>query len=367
MSNYTSESETAIICLSSGKGGMELDAIKLANLLCIRIPIVLICKENSFLNTECLAKKSIFPIETINFLSKKFSLSIIFNLRKLINKRNINNVIFFGASELKSMYFSFLGNDINVVVRHGTTKSSTKKDLLHRLVYSCVNHHVAISEHINKNVAHIFPIGNGVKIKTIYPSFPVNMDKNTKRQNNTVKILHVGRIAPGKGQIDAVKACKVLYDDDIDFQLDVIGDIDDIRYSEKLSEVVDNCEYNDKIKISPAVRNINKNYNSADILLFPSYGEGLGNVFIEALASGLICITYDNTTFPEFRKMGLYFHMVETGNLKVLSDKLLSVVSDFNNELSHVEDNLEKIKIKFSENREFNDWLKIIRINYAKS
>lgn len=354
-------SETAIICLSNGKGGMELDAIKLANLLCDKLAIVLICKEKSFLHAECLDNNSNIPIETINFLSKSFSLSIIFNLRKLIKERNISNVIFFGASELKSMFFSFLGKDLNVVVRHGTTKSSSKKDWLHRLVYSCVNNHVAISEHINKNVAHIFPIQKGVGIKTIYPSFQVNIDNKTNRDNEIFRIIHVGRIASGKGQIDAVKACKVLYDKNINFQLDIIGDIDDVRYSEKLSELVDSCEYKNNVKIIPAVRNINEIYHSADILLFPSYGEGLGNVFIEALASGLICITYNNTTFPEFEKIGFYFHMVETGNLNILSDKLLSVVLDFNSELEHIEDNIDILKIKFSEDREINGWLKIMR------
>lgn len=367
MNNIEFQSETAIICLSEGKGGMELDAIKLANLLCNKLSVVLICKENSFLHAKCLENNFEFPVETINFFSKAFSLSIIFNLKKLIKERNISNIIFFGASELKSMYFSFLGKDINVIVRHGTTKSSTKKDLLHRLVYSCVNNHVAISEHINKNVTHIFSLRKGVEVKTIYPSFPANIDNKTDRDCDTIKIIHVGRIASGKGQIDAVKACKILYDKKVNFQLDIIGDIDDVKYSEKLSEVLDVCDYKNYVKISPAVRNVDEVYNSADILLFPSYGEGLGNVFIEALASGLICISYDNTTFPEFKKMGLYFHMVETGNITLLSEKLFSIASNFNSELPHVEDNLEKIRIKFSEEREFKDWLKVLRIKYAES
>lgn len=354
------DSETAIICLSGGKGGMELDAIKLANLLCNKFPIVLICKKNSFLHTECLENNSNIPIETINFFSKAFSLSIIFNLRKLIKERNISNVIFFGASELKSMYFSFLGKDINVVVRHGTTKSSSKKDWLHRLIYSCVNNHVAISDHINKNVAHIFPIRKGVGINTIYPSFQVNIDIKTKRDSETFKIIHVGRIASGKGQVDAVKACKVLYDKKINFQLDIIGDVDDVEYSEKLSEVIDSCEYKNNVKISPAVRNINEIYNSADILLFPSYGEGLGNVFIEALASGLVCITYDNTTFPEFKKIGFYFHMVETGNTVELANKLKHVIDNYDDEFLYAKENIEKIDTCFSKNKELENWQKLL-------
>lgn len=367
MSNYESKSETAIICLSDGKGGMELDAIKLAKLLYKNLPVVLICKESSFLYATYLKKNSKFPVETIKFLSKAFSLSIIFNLRRLINKRNINNVIFFGSSELKSMYFSFLGNDVNVVVRHGTTKSSKKKGLIHRLVYSCVNNHVAISEHINKNVSEILSIRKGVKISTIYPSFPIKDIKNADRSREIFKIIHVGRIASGKGQIDAVKACEILFNKKINFQLSIIGDVDDVKYFERLSSVIEDSAYKDNIKIMPAVRNIDEIYSSVDILLFPSYGEGLGNVFIEALASGLICITYDNTIFPEFNNMGIYFYMAKTGDIISLSQKLLTVVSNFDNELPYIEQNIDILKSKFSEEREFKAWVKILRINHAES
>ena len=352
--------ETAIICLSKGKGGMEMDALKLANLLAKKLPIVLISKKDSFLHGRCLESTHLFSTETINFFSKSFSPSIIYTLRKLIAKRNINNVIFFGASELKSMYFSFLGKDINVIVRHGTTKSSSKKDWLHRLVYSCVNNHVAISKHISKNIAHIFPIRKGVGINTIYPSFQVNTYKNTNRDNEIFKIIHVGRIAPGKGQVDAVKACKILYDKKINFQLDIVGDIDEAEYSKKLSKVIDSCEYKDNVRIIPAVRNINEIYNSADILLFPSYGEGLGNVFIEALASGLICITYDNTTFPEFKKIGLYFHMVETGNTLELANKLKNVINNYDKEILYVKRNIDIINEYFSMKKELENWEKLL-------
>ena len=360
MPKYKYKPETAIICLSDGKGGMELDAIKLAKLLYKKLPVVLICKESSFLYAECLENNSKFPVETIKFLSKALSISIIFNLRRLIKKRNIKNVIFFGASELKSMYFAFIGNDINVIVRHGTTKSSKKKDLLHRAIYSCVNYHVAISEHIYKNVFEIIPMFKHTEIKTIYPSFNLLSNKAVEDSKEVLQIIHVGRIASGKGQIDAIKACAILYDNQIDFQLHIIGDIDGLEYFDELSEVVKNCPYKECISISNAVRNINDVYKSANILLFPSYGEGLGNVFLEAISAGLICITYDNTVFPEFEDMGLYFKMVKTGDVTLLSNELLVVASSLDDELSHAHDNLDKIKMKFSSDKEIVEWMSIL-------
>ncbi|MEA3373149.1 MAG: lipopolysaccharide biosynthesis protein, partial [Campylobacterota bacterium] len=117
---------------------------------------VLIAKTGHFIANEVASKRDDFFLETISFNSN-LSLSIIFGARKIIKKYDIKNVIFFGASELKSLYFSFLGLDINLIIRHGTTKSTPKKDWFHRLIYSKVNYHIAICEHLANNVKEIIP------------------------------------------------------------------------------------------------------------------------------------------------------------------------------------------------------------------
>ncbi|WP_455201290.1 hypothetical protein, partial [Kaarinaea lacus] len=135
---------TAIICLSPYSGGMEMDAIKLARLLCNDVQVTLFAKSDHYIAkyyNEHMQNSAI-SLETVDFNSA-FSYSIIRKTRKVINARQIKNVIFFGASELRSLYFAFLGYDLNVIVRHGTTKTRPKKDWLHRLIYRCVDCHVA--------------------------------------------------------------------------------------------------------------------------------------------------------------------------------------------------------------------------------
>ena len=105
---------TAIICLSPNSGGMELDAIKLAKKLSPYMHITIIAKENHFIansNADYVGCNGI-ELETIPFI---FSLSpsIIFRVRRIIQEKGIKNIIFFGASELKSLYFSFLGHLIS--------------------------------------------------------------------------------------------------------------------------------------------------------------------------------------------------------------------------------------------------------------
>ena len=161
-------SNTAIICLSPYQGGMEIDSIKLSQLLQSVSNITLIAKKDTFIEKTFRELDLKYPIsfETITFKSS-LSLSIILGVRKIIQENNIKNVIFLGASELKSLYFSFIGLDINLIIRHGTTKSSPKKDWFHKLIYSNVNYHITICEHLAKNVKFIIPFGKKTQLKII--------------------------------------------------------------------------------------------------------------------------------------------------------------------------------------------------------
>ena len=173
-----------IICLSSNFGGMELDTIKLAKKLFPYRKIVLIIKEEGFIHknfNKYFSLSDKIDLETIKFKST-LSFNIILKARDIVKKYNIRNVIFFGASELKSLYFSFLGLDINLIVRHGTTKSTPKKDWFHKLIYSRINYHVCISKHIQKNIEYIIPFGKHTKSILIYPSIEIPNFKKRKNE-----------------------------------------------------------------------------------------------------------------------------------------------------------------------------------------
>ncbi len=351
------KSNTAIICLSPYNGGMELDAVKTALHLSKIANITLIVKKETFLENKVNEiNNDKIETKTIKF-KNSFSLSIIKNIRKIIQENNIKNVIFFGASELKSLFFAFWGLDINLCVRHGTTKSTPKKDFFHRLIYSNVDWHIANSKHILNNVRYIIPYGKNTKDIVIYPSFEFNEPKITKKEK--LSILHVGRIAEGKGQIDAIKACKILVKNNIDFELNLVGGFDK-DYEKKFKNFLDNCDYKDKINLVGFTNDVEKYYNSSDIFLFPSYGEGLSNAFIEALAHNLVCICYNNTSFSEFRKLGFYYKMIGNKNIQKLSATLYQIVKNLDNERYKCKKNSRLVDKIFSVENELTFYKKIL-------
>ena len=116
----------AVMCFSSGTGGMERSAVRLADMLSSVSEVVLLCKRGSF--TEKLYQQGnySFKCEPIKFSSRLFSPAMLFGVRAAIDTHDIYNVIFFGASELKTLYFAFMAKTLNVTVWHGTTKADQR-------------------------------------------------------------------------------------------------------------------------------------------------------------------------------------------------------------------------------------------------
>lgn len=352
--------QVSVMCFSGNDGGMELDAIKLADLLHEDCDVTLLCKNKSFIHQR-LKDQSRIKYFPVRFLSRKFSLSMLFSVRREIKNKKIKNVIFFGASELKTLHFAFLGFDLNVIVRHGTTKSHPKKDWLHRLVYSHVNHHVALSEHLLRNVRQIVPSTPGVDYRIIYSSFEFS-ETNTKQETDSeaLVITHVGRIARGKGQIDAVIACKKLAAAEIDFRLELLGGVEDAAVEKELKYEIERLGLDERVNLRGHVNNVSEVLSYTDIFLFPSAGEGMPNAFIEALHYGVPCLAYSNTVFPEFVDMGFYARLVTDGNVDALSQALLDVVLDIGNEKHLSKNNIELAKDYFQVERELSDWHAIL-------
>ena len=351
----------AVMCFSSGTGGMERSAVRLARFLSTIVTVVLVCKKGSFVENLYHEEGSDYACETINFISRKFSPSMLFGVRSVIDRHVVKNVIFFGASELKTLHFSFLRKKLNLIVWHGTTKSRPKRDFFHNLVYSDVDHHVALSKHLINNVKTIVPETPGVSYNVIRPSFDFDVISNEKKHdNNEINIVHVGRVAYGKGQVDAVLACSALKKEGVDFRLSLVGSADESKYINEVESAIKSSEMEEYVSLEGYVESVNTYLEQADILLFPSSGEGMPNAFIEALHYDIVCISYDNTVFPEFLDMGFHVHLVNDSDIDKLSSELVQVVSDLDREKQMSKNNMALAKSYFSVDRELNEWREVL-------
>ena len=341
-----------------------MDSVRLAHLLRDSTIITMIIKKNSLIEKHYrkLLEEHGITVIPVDF---KFALSptLVYQARKILRQQNIGNVIYFGASELKSLFFSFIGLDINLIIRHGTTKNSPKKDVFHRLIYSKVCWHVATSHHIENNIKKIMPFGRNSKSKVIYPSLRFETRRNpisSAPPNRKLELVHVGRITDAKGQTDAILACEALYLKRIPFRLRLVGEVDKSFYPQ-LEKILNKIDFSDSIEICGYTETPQDYLETANIFLFPSHGEGFGNAFIEALYFNLICIAYNNTVFPEFKKMGFSVLLAEHKDLDSLKAKILEACKAITQNENFTGNNKELCIKMFSKSREKSAFLKIMR------
>jgi len=357
----TKYKNTAVICLSKVNGGMELASVKLAKILSSKVKIDFIAKKNSYI--ECKSNHNFeqnnIKLHTIDFKGF-FSFKLIREIRKILLEREIKNIIFLGASEMKSLYFSTYNLDINFIIRQGSKKSSSKKDFIHRLLYSNVNHFIGNCEYMKKNIFDIIPLNKKTNLQRIYSSLKIPSNIIQHQYNKTVNIILTGRIHPGKGQLKAIQACKILHEHNIDFKIKFLGDIQDKNYYNNIQSYLTTCPYKKSIEFLGYKTNVKDYLQESDIFLFPSLGEGMSNAIIESLGFGLIPIIFDDTSSPEFKSLGFHIHLTKENTIENLQKILIKSVNNIETEKTEAFKNMKLAQEIFSLNRERDEYLNLL-------
>ncbi|WP_323590134.1 glycosyltransferase [Aliarcobacter butzleri] len=352
--------KTAIICLSRVNGGMELASVKLARLLSQDVEVEFIARDNSYIaNRKEHFENYDINLHIVNF-SSNFSFKLIFTIREILKNSNIKNIIFLGASEMKSLYFATLGLDINFIIRQGSKKTTSKKDFFHKLFYSNVNYFVGNCEYMKKNIIEILPIPEKASVKRIYSSLKLEENIDFKPLNKHVDLVHVGRVHKGKGQFEAIKACEILKENNISFTIKFLGDIQDKDYLETMKNYLKNSSLKNNVEFVGYTSNVKEYLQKSDIFIFPSLGEGMSNAIIESLGFGLIPIIYDDTSSSEFKDLGFHIHLTKENNIKNLQEILLNVVNNFEEEKDKAKENHQKAFNIFAPQREKIEYLNLL-------
>ncbi len=361
MSTTPHKAPLAVICLSHHIGGMELAALKLANTMRRYVPTTFIVRRGFFIDEQARTNPDYREIDTVavDFRSSAGP-TLALAVRRIVRERGIENVIFLGASEMKALYFAFLGLDIHLIVRHGTIKKTPKTDPFHRLVYSRVAWHIAISKYMAGNVEKIIPFGKHTRSAVIVPSLAKPISSLPYEPSSTLRLLHAGRVTSGKGIDKAIEACEILHRSGIDFRFDNFGP-EDPKYTPKLHALLNRIDYRDHIRIRGFTDAIYDEYPKHDIFIFPTPDEGYGNVMMEAIAHGIIVLAFDNTAISNFGEMGFHIHLVEDGSLDALKERLYYIATHLEQERALAFANREKAARIFSPEREASQYLERMR------
>ncbi|MFP7655878.1 glycosyltransferase family 4 protein [Chryseobacterium proteolyticum] len=131
---------------------------------------------------------------------------------------------------------------------------------------------------------NIYVVPNAIDIDKI-EKYKVN---NPVEKNDLLKILHCGGYLKEKGQLLTIDLAKRMKEININFEISIVGAIYDGIESQifvkNLRNMIENYGLEDKVKLITNSNDPYKYFNEADIVIHPSYTEGLPRVVMEALA-----------------------------------------------------------------------------------
>lgn len=200
--------------------------------------------------------------------------------------------------------------------------------LIYYLTLPLYDYVIAISEGILKEAEHY-----GAK-KTIKIPIPINispfLSKEKVFQNNSPVIFYAGQIKKAKGidilmkAIDCFKKEKNLLP-----KLLIAGGVTnpkDEAFFEEIKQLANGLDV-EFLGWIPHEK-LPEVYERADVFVLPSYSEALGMAIMEAMASGLPVVSSDVSGPRDLVEDGRTGFLVEPGNLKMLSERLIFLLSD---------------------------------------
>ena len=171
----------------------------------------------------------------------------------------------------------------------------------------------------NSEVVH-----NGVKLDRLGHKKRIALN-DTKE----VKLLFAGRVVKEKGVHVAVRALNelVLRAPEIDWRLDILGDMQNEQYSQDLSAMSESLGIRDRIAFFEPVpaKELPAVFNSHDIYLFPSLYEPFSLTLIHALASGIPTVASDVGGNPEIVVEGETGLLYPKDDASILAERVIEL------------------------------------------
>lgn len=145
--------------------------------------------------------------------------------------------------------------------------------------------------------------------------------------NGSLRLLCVGRLTPAKGQLLLVHACAELQREGLPFELTLVGDGPDRA---RLEDAVRRHGLQHRVQFAGALneREVQAELARADAFVLPSLAEGIPVVLMEAMASGVPCISCPVNGIPELIDHGRSGLLATPGDVADLTAQLRRLIDD---------------------------------------
>lgn len=206
-----------------------------------------------------------------------------------------------------------------------------------------------LTDTINSNF-RIIGVNNGIVIKNgVY--LPRETDLQ-KYDDDLLRFIFIGTITYLKGFDLILETINELNKINIKFEFEVIGDFNNIKEKEKYLKYI----YDNKLQEKLIFRGILTGekkwsvFRKSQILVLPSYWEGVPLTILEALGLGLTIISTKLDGIMDTVEDGVNGYLVNTGNYQEIFEKILLLNNNRYLLNTFKENNIRKFKKEYSLN-----------------
>lgn len=220
------------------------------------------------------------------------------------------------------------------------TVSGLKYKILYameKLAMLCSTDIIAISDSLKDKIVELgLAKHSDIKVLGYGSSNGINLN-NFKKDNDDISedikkqlegyfvVGFVGRIVKDKGIHEVIEAFKMVQQKHDNVKLLIVGPIEkddsisenDFNYLQNNHDIIMTGHVNDTVKF----------YNNMDVLVFPTYREGFGNVSIEAQAVEVPVIVNDVTGAKDTLVDNVTGFLVEKGNYPQIAEKIMYLIT----------------------------------------
>ena len=243
-----------------------------------------------------------------------------------------------------------------------------KKDPYHRWVYSHVDHLLCVTDKLTQEVRDRVPLASE-KISRLYygvpkPSIHQEAQKAflEKFPSSKLKVAMFSRLEQSKGQWRLLEALQLLRSQGLDFQIYFFGHfMGGDGYEEKLKSLIEKHGLSSSVYWCGFQKNPGELMPCFDLILLPSDQETFGLVLIEAMAAGVAIMGSNTGGVPEIIDNGVNGFTFSPNDVKDLSDKINTILTDKHLRETFISSGLVKYEKLFRADQHFSRLEEILK------
>ena len=205
--------------------------------------------------------------------------------------------------------------------------------LLSRFVTSRASGGIAISNAIKNYLLAAKEISKEFQVSTVYYGYQYEADdlSDSKKLTNEMlnstknfKLGTIGRLVPGKNYPTMLKAVAKIVDVDPNVKFFIVGGGSS---EQALIKMCKDLKIENNVIWVGRTEHIREFLSKIDLFIFASKGEGFGLVLLEAMLANKPILAAKNSAIPEVLGVN-YKGLFSTDDYKLLSDKIIELITD---------------------------------------